>query len=203
MSTARTWMVLDNSSNLRSQFTCGHCGTLTATAQRMILIVGGYEQDPAEAVEIRICMNCWAPTYIGPHGQVPAPRVGKMVEHLPPEVESAYREARDAFAAGASTATALMCRKILMNVAVTAGAKPNLNFFEYVDYLTTNHYVPPGSDKWLTHIRKGGNDATHEISATKSEDAAELLRFTQSLLTYMFELPGQMQNKPSKPAKGK
>jgi hypothetical protein len=194
-----TWVAFDNSSSLDKQFTCGYCGTHTATAQSFGR-VNAYRQID-QTVEIRICMNCGAPTYFGDDGQMPAPRAGRAIEHLPPVVESAYKEARASFAAGAPTAAALMCRKILMNVAVTKGAPPNRRFVEYVDYLTGNHYVPPGSETWVAHIKDGGNGATHEIEATDSTDAAELVQFTESLLTYVFELPGRMQAKSPKPRK--
>jgi len=43
----------------------------------------------------------------------------------------------------AYTASVLCCRKLLMNLAVSKGAKEGENFFKYVDYLATKGYIPP------------------------------------------------------------
>ena len=50
-----------------------------------------------------------------------------------------------------------------MNLAVSQGADQNLKFIEYVDYLACNGFVPPNGRGWVDHIRKKGNEATHEI----------------------------------------
>jgi hypothetical protein len=84
-----------------------------------------------------------------------------------------------------------------MNVAVEKGAQPNLRFVEYVDYLVKNHFVPPGSDDWVKHIKDRGNEATHEIQPV------ELLEFTEALLRYVFELPGKMRARRAQTSKRK
>jgi hypothetical protein len=198
------WSTIALSSDSSRKFTCGHCSALTATVQVFGFYNSRRQWDKTR--EIRVCMGCRMPTFFtATGGQIPTPPAGRMVEHLPAVVAGAYKEALDALQAGAPTAAALMCRKVLMNVAVNKGAKPNLSFAKYVDFLTDNHWVPPGSDEWLTHVRQGGNEATHEIAPTDTADALELVEFTESLLTYVFELPGRMQAKKqakSSPAPG-
>jgi Domain of unknown function (DUF4145) len=46
-----------------------------------------------------------------------------------------------------------------------------------VEYLANNGYVPPNGKGWVDHIRKKGNEATHEIILMKREDALELMAF--------------------------
>ena len=103
------WVAFDNSSSLEKQFTCGYCGTHTATAQSFGR-VNGYQQVD-QTVEIRVCMNCGAPTFFGGGAQVPAPRAGRAIQHLPPAVDSAYKEALDSLAAGAVLATMVIQAK--------------------------------------------------------------------------------------------
>jgi hypothetical protein len=196
------WIAFAHSST-SDAFTCGHCRALTTTAQRFALFQGAHQQPDAQ-VAILVCTACWRPNYFEGHRQVPAPPVGAgPVEHLPDHVLSNYREAIASQGAGAPTGAAILCRKILMNVAVHKGAAPNLHFVDYVDYLVNNHYVPPGSTDWVKHIKDRGNEATHEIEPVTSTDAIELLEFTESLLRYVFELPGKMRARRSQTSKKK
>src|SRR6476660_7040889 len=63
----------------------------------------------------------------------PPPTDRQPVQHLPLDVDSAWREAVDAFNAGAFTAAEIMCRKILMHVAVDVAKSPEgQNFVQYI-----------------------------------------------------------------------
>lgn len=78
---------------------------------------------------------------------------------------------------------------MLMNIAVEQGASENLKFIEYVNYLADKGYVPPNGKHWVDHIRKKGNEATHEISLMTEGDAKELLTFVEMLLRFIYEFP--------------
>lgn len=82
-----------------------------------------------------------------------------------------------------------------MHVAVALGAKPGDSFVAYVQFLTDNHYVPPGAKGWVDHIRKKGNEANHEISLMQQGDAEELLAFSQMLLKVIYEFPATVLKK--------
>ena len=141
---------------------------------------------------IYICPNCSCPTFIDTRKtQYPSPSFGDNVQSLPEHVEKAYKEAREAFSANAYTASALMCRKILMNVAVSKGAPENKRFIEYVEWLQSQNFIPPGSADWIDVIRQKGNEATHEIPAISQEDAEELIAFCELLLKFIFEFPAR------------
>ena len=99
--------------------------------------------------------------------------------------------------ANAPNACAMVCRKILMNVAVHLGADPNLKFQEYVDWLHTNHHVPPNSKAWVDHIRLLGNSANHEIKLVTREEAKDALGFTEMVLKIVYEFPSRLQSKKS------
>ena len=84
-----------------------------------------------------------------------------------------------------------------MNIAVSQGASEGLSFNKYVEYLSDNHFIPPGSEEWVHHIRKKGNEATHEIAIMEKNDAIELITFIEMLLKFIYEFPAKMREKNS------
>lgn len=85
----------------------------------------------------------------------------------------------------------MICRKLLMNIAVSKGAEENQNFQYYVDYLDSNNYTPNGTKDWVDVIRTQGNEATHEIAIYTREQAEEILSFTEMLLRLIYEFPNK------------
>lgn len=82
-----------------------------------------------------------------------------------------------------------------MNIAVSKGAKEGEKFVTYVQFLSDNGYIPPDGKQWVDHIRKKGNEATHEITIMTREDAEELIDFIEMLLKFMFEFPAMIKRK--------
>jgi len=122
----------------------------------------------------------------------PSKLMGNTVVGLPTGVESLYTEARRCSAVEAYTAVVLTCRKILMHIAVSKGAPVNKTFIKYVDYLSDNHYIPPGSELWVDHIRKKSNEANHEIIQMGMTDSEDLISFTEMLLRMIYEFPARL-----------
>jgi len=83
-----------------------------------------------------------------------------------------------------------------MNIAVQEKASPGLKFIEYVEYLSNKGFVPPNGKHWVDHIRKKGNEATHEIALMTQTDAKDLLGFVEMLLRFIYEFP-EMVPKPA------
>jgi len=81
---------------------------------------------------------------------------------------------------------------MLMNIAVHQGAKEGLKFIEYVEYLAANGFIPPNGKVWVDHIRRKGNEATHEISLMTEPDAETLVAFTEMLLKFIYEFPNRV-----------
>jgi uncharacterized GH25 family protein len=76
-----------------------------------------------------------------------------------------------------------------MNVAVQQGAEENQSFQAYVGYLDTKGFVPPGGKKWVDAIRQKGNEANHEIRLMGEKDARNIVRFSEMLLRFIYEMP--------------
>lgn len=85
---------------------------------------------------------------------------------------------------------------MLMNIAVHQGAEEGLKFIQYVDYLADKGFVPPNGKHWVDHIRKKGNEATHEIAIMSEQDAKDLISFIEMLLRFIYEFPSMVPAQP-------
>lgn len=186
--------IWQNSSQIQSQhYRCGYCGRDAAPSQM-------YFADsvlPNVRVYIYVCPACTKPTFIDRDGrQTPPVRLGNDVGGISQEdVAALYKEARDCTSVGSYTAAVMVCRKILMNLAVQYGASAGKTFEYYVDYLSDKGFVPPQGKQWVDAIRKRGNDANHEIALRVEQDADIVLHFTEALLRFNFELPSKLQER--------
>lgn len=187
-----------------NSYTCGHCGRYLASEKGWSgsTIV---QLDPGTTagreVFIYVCHHCTRPTFVDfDQKQFPGALYGHRVEGIPDDsILNLYNEARQAVGAGANTAAVLCCRKLLMNIAVAKGAKEGETFISYVKYLSDNHFVPPDASDWVDHIRKKGNEATHEIAIMAPDDAKDLITFIEMLLKVIFEFPAMIKKKMSPP----
>lgn len=175
-----------NSGAIESRsYKCGFCGNVVASAN-------GYGNRRASFLRIRICPHCNNPTYFGNGIQIPQIAPGNEVTHLPDDVEALYKEARNCVSVNAYTSSVLASRKLLMNIAVTQGAEEGKSFFHYVEFLANNGFVPPNGKGWVDHIRKCGNEATHEIAIMPQAVAEELIAFIEMLLKFIYEFPARV-----------
>ncbi|MBN2910759.1 hypothetical protein JQC72_14760 [Polycladomyces sp. WAk] len=121
-----------------AQFVCGYCGSVTASNQGFFNQIKNYHHTKYKHF-IYICSFCNLPTFFEYFGtdcqkQTPAPMIGRTVKHLPKDVEKVYNEARDCTSVGAYTAAVMLCRKLLMHIAVEQGAEEGKSFKHYVDF---------------------------------------------------------------------
>jgi hypothetical protein len=119
---------------------------------------------------------------------VPLYPAGEDVAGLPSDIEAAYQEARECASVSAYTACELVCRKILMHVAVDKGAAEKLTFAKYLEHLANVGYVTPPMVKWVDRIRDRGNAATHELPRTSKEHGLDTLAFTAQLLKLIYKM---------------
>jgi hypothetical protein len=182
------------------KFVCGYCGAHTGPDKGYY--PDGYRSDQKQGGDSRmiyLCTNCGSPTFFFGEHQSPGIAFGSPLQHLPATVSEAYGEARSCMSVNAYTATTLLCRKLLMNVAVAEGANPGEQFVAYVSYLESNGYVPPKGKPWVDRIRKLGNTATHEIPIPSQHDAEQALTFVEMLLSFVYEMPGRLASPSSTP----
>ena len=170
-------------------YSCGFCGDKVSSDKGYK--IGAQSDGSGKQIGgIYICPNCQGPTFFAPDKkQYPGPTIGNSVKFIPDNLQSLYEEARNCFKCLCYTSSVLICRKMLMNIAVEKGAKTNLKFIEYVEYLSSEGYLPPDGKTWVDHIRKKGNEATHEIKVMEEQDAKDLIIFLEMLLKFVYEFP--------------
>ena len=170
-------------------FYCGFCGDKVSSDR-------GYRngRGPDGTIDIHgiilICPNCKGPIFFPwsvNQEQIPGPAFGNPIKNLPIELEKLYEEARECTKNLCFTASVLISRKILMNIAVQQGAEEGKTFIQYVSYLSDMGYVPPNGKGWVDHIRIKGNEANHEIKLMSREEAEMLIIFLEMLLKFVYE----------------
>ena len=179
---ARTW---HNQLTLGSRrYVCGYCSSVVGPDK------GTFSQEGNVQTFIYYCSHCGQPTYFDQDSrQFPGVKFGNPVGHLPVGIEKLYDEARGAMSAQAYTPAVLACRKILMNVAVSLGAKAGDSFASYVQFMADKGYVPPNGKHWIDHIRSKSNEANHEITMMSKDEAERLITFVEMMLRFIYELP--------------
>lgn len=146
-----------------------------------------------------VCASCAKPylligeTVFPPVPTLPTPG------HLPPEIAPAWAEVASCLGVGAFTASAIMCRKILLHVAVSEGLEPEdekgwtPNFEKAVDHLASVGVITAAMTPWVTKVRTSGNTAAHKLPATSKDEAQTLAEFTRQLLVLHYEMPGALE----------
>lgn len=170
------------------EYICGYCGNKIASEK------GYWGTKPHAAIVsfyIHICHKCNMPTYMDNYGnQLPGAPFGNSVQAISSEnIHILYEEARNCMTINAYTAAVMCCRKLLMNIAVSEGAKEGLSYVQYIEFLKSKGFVPPKGEKWIDHIRTKANQANHEIEIMKREDAETLITFAEMLLKFIYEFP--------------
>ncbi|MFC6080966.1 DUF4145 domain-containing protein [Sphaerisporangium aureirubrum] len=169
-----------------AEMICGNCGRVVVAAVIAKAPVTYSVEIPH--VQWLRCPTCHLGTII--NGQVawPSAASGSVVDGLPQEVHAAYEEARRTAGISAFTSSELMCRKILMHVAVDKGEPAGKAFAHYLSALETMGYITPAMKTWVDMIRQHGNIATHEIPAADQDRALMTLEFTEQMLRIIYEM---------------
>lgn len=168
---------------------CGHCGDTVSSTKG--LSIGQYSDGSGKTLGgIWICSNCNGPTFFSPkHGVYPGVSFGSEVQHLPDEIADLYTQARRCTSQNCYTAAVLLCRKILMCVAVKLGYEEEEGFEGTLQFLADKNYVPPNAMPWIEHLRAQGCEADHVVVKRTVEDAKQMVVFTEMLLKLTYEFP--------------
>lgn len=114
---------------------------------------------------------------------LPLVRPSRLFDGLPSDVAEAWDEARAAYSVGSYTAAEVMCRKILMYLAVDkADARSGQSFASYIDALKAAHYISASLKPIVDQIRQRGNIANHELPASTRQEALPAIAITGHLL---------------------
>lgn len=182
------WQHWDRHGTLSSRkFVCGYCGDKVGAHM-------GYSNNASPAAKIYLCPNCGLPTFFWGEEQAPGPMIGREIKGLEPAVQEVYREIRETTKNGCYTAAILLGRKLIMHIAVDAGALEGKTFKEYVDFLATKHFVPPNAQKLLDYMRSLGNEKNHEIKLGSPDEVHKIVKFVESLLYFIYEIKTEFED---------
>ena len=166
------------------EITCGYCESKVSS-----LVLAFIRDTNRPAVYSWVmCTNCSQGSIVDFNGDViPNIKFGKKINNLPLDIEKAYEEARNCYSASAYTGSVLLCRKIIMHVAVDKGAEEGDTFVSYLTYLEENHFITSNMKIWIDHIRNEGNTTNHTLSISDPKTSESILRFTSRLLDLVYE----------------
>lgn len=174
-------------------YVCSYCNNKVASNQGWLstIVIANFAE---QAAVIYLCPHCTNPTYFTKEGfQVPRAAFGVAVSGInDKKIETLYNEARRAYSVSSFTAVVLCCRKLLMHLAVSEGAKEGQSFLEYVDYLDKNNSIPKGARAWVDKIREKGNEANHDIVIMDEPTAKLIISFSEMLLKILYEFPSKI-----------
>ncbi|GAA3613415.1 hypothetical protein GCM10022199_16760 [Marihabitans asiaticum] len=194
----RSWDA--SSSQAWDDVRCPHCG-----AARMVRVaaltkaVQGRSVVDTDSVRWLRCAACGDGALARGSAVYPPVRPFARVEGLPEADERIWDEARTCFGASAYTAAVMLCRKLLLHVAVDKGLSPRNDkgrapsFKECVDHLESEGVITRSMLSWVDRIKDVGNEATHEINPLTKGDAEAVGAFTQQLLTLAYALDNMMR----------
>lgn len=170
-----------------TNFVCGHCQHHVTGA-----VIASYAwRDRANNLITNqwvLCPGCAKGSVLINGSAIPGAAFGPSIQGLPAEVGAAYDEVRSCMKANAFTASELLCRKLLMHIAVEKSAPEEKSFVFYLDHLERSGYVTPPMKGWVNAIRANGNESTHKISAPSKERAESTVMFTAELLRLIYEM---------------
>ena len=162
-------------------FTCAHCSSKVSGA-----VVATADHNRIKWLQCPSCGN--GSVHMREGFIYQSAQFGPDVQGLPNDVAEAFGESRRCMSVNAFTAAELLCRKILMHVAVDKGATEGDTFAAYLLFLETHGYVTPPMKEWVNLIRKHGNASTHKLASPDKSRAESTVMFTAELLRLVYEM---------------
>lgn len=154
--------------------------------------------DPTDGIRFLRCARCAAGVVINDGVASPGAKPLRLVRGLGVAEQDAWEEVRSVLSVSAWTAAVMLCRKIILHVAVAHGLPEKdgsnraPNFDKAVSHLLSVGLITPPMKPWVDHIRKVGNEANHDLPATAEDSAMRVATFTEQLLILAYEMPAVM-----------
>jgi hypothetical protein len=127
-------------------------------------------------------------------------KLDRWPEHWPDEVGRYWLQAKKNLRDENWDACALMARSALQ-VALREKQAQGGSLKQEVDDLASKGILPPTMKDWSEHVRELGNDSAHPTpgsSPTDPRDAADVVRFLDFLLEYLYTLPHRIDEYQSR-----
>lgn len=111
----------------------------------------------------------------------------------PQPIRNALEEAFACYRVRAYTATAIMCRKTIEGICHEHGIKVN-NLAKSLKEMRDREIIDERLYDWSNALRLAGNEAAHDVKVEiSSEDARDILDFSNAILDYLFSYRDQFE----------
>lgn len=113
--------------------------------------------------------------------------------HLPPEVEKAFKGAERNFSMEDGEDAAAMLYRRSIDIAIRI-KHPDIKglLAPRITKLTEIGLLPPQMKEWADQIRLIGNDGAHEPEGVSKSDLEPMRNFTEAFLRYFITIPFQV-----------
>ena len=128
-----------------------------------------------------------------------AERIEKYPEHWPEEVGICWVEAKRSVEDGNLNAGAIMARSALqaaLRCHIDSGGNANRSLKQEIDDFASKGHLPPIMKAWSDELRYLGNTSAHPNpggTPIEPRDVYDIIEFLDFLLTYLYDLPDQIQ----------
>lgn len=146
------------------------------------------------------CVTCNL-GYVRNNGTLsPAPIPLSIPQGLPNLEQGVWKEVRQCLGVNAATAAVMLCRKILLHIAIEHGLESKTtddrspSYYSAVVFLQQANLITPKMRPWVDRIKDVGNEANHELPQITLEVAMDVARFTEQLLKLTYEMDELMKN---------
>lgn len=189
-----------NASDAVETVPCGHCGgTQHVVVARCSDQTGHPSQPSTKWVR---CISCLRGSVLEAGAIHPNSKPLRTPRGLPPTDAAIWEEVRACLGAQAHAAAVMLCRKLLLHVAVANGLEPKNekdrapSFLQAVDHLQAEEVITKKMRPWVDRIKDVGNEGAHELKPVTRETALDVARFTEQLLVLAYELTALMEAPP-------
>lgn len=140
------------------------------------------------------CVTCLHGFVVNDNVISPPTKPLRTPDKLPPADAAVWEEVRVCLGAGAYMAAVMLCRKLLLHIAVDKGLAPENDkgrgpgFAECVTHLQEVGTITGPMLDWVEPIKDIGNEATHKIVTVTQAEATEVATFTLQLLVLAYEM---------------
>lgn len=183
------WEKVKNKEIVQHTLNCPYCNVrVRASSNTRIFDL----ESGAIKYHIFKCPECYMPITIGLDGEIiPTSQILPFedIPYVPDKIQKMYCECRRCFSNECYFAVIMVARTMIMHIAADLGARANLKFIEYVNYLETEGYISRHSRTWVDKIRELGNQYIHELEEATSEEAELAITFIMHLLINVYKLP--------------
>jgi hypothetical protein len=144
------------------------------------------------------CVNCKSASVENDGSLAPAALPLSMPGGVEGREAEVWQEARSCLSVGAHMAAVMLCRKILLHVAVGHGLAAEdekgrtPTFDTAVKHLREVGVITAKMTPWVDRIREIGNDANHQLGAISPAQALDVAKFTEQLLRLAYEMDALM-----------